>query len=210
MQWFINIGGTISSIIVILHIIFFLKYKFIDKSSTLKINIYSTLTEHYKEALRNNPEYVREYFLKTFPIDRAKIIPNEFISEKRKNILAEIILTNPNNLAVIVGSEEYDIKILNIYDSENNKIIPLEVQERRDTPNKNQEEIKKGQIILNKGDYISILTQEFGYESSQKIEIEVKGHKEIIVLTPNQRHGSINYIKAKNTIKSYFIKYVIK
>ena len=47
MQWFINIGGIISSIVAIIYFIF-LKYKFLDKTSTIKVNIHSTLKEHYK------------------------------------------------------------------------------------------------------------------------------------------------------------------
>ncbi|SUM14368.1 hypothetical protein [Staphylococcus epidermidis] len=44
-------------------------------------------------------------------------------------------------------------------------------------PTKNQTEIEKGQLKLNKGDYIAILTQEFGENGEQEIEIEVDGHK---------------------------------
>ncbi|EUH11046.1 hypothetical protein O791_02868, partial [Staphylococcus aureus M0059] len=36
--------------------------------------------------------------------------------------MAEITLTNPNKLAVVIGSDEHDIKILNIYNREGNKI----------------------------------------------------------------------------------------
>ncbi|WP_241958517.1 hypothetical protein [Staphylococcus equorum] len=206
MEWFINIGGTISSLVAIFYFLMFFKYKFVDKTTTLKVNIYSTLTEHYKEALSSNPEDVRKYFLKTFPINETQIIPNEFISEKRRNIIAEISLTNPNNLAVIVGSDDNAIKILNFYDSKGKIIDPIKVEEREDIPNKDPNVINKGQLNLDKGNYVSILIREVGYESAQKMEIKIRGHKEIIVLTPNQKHGAIKYIHPKNTIKSYIAK----
>ena len=93
--------------------------------------------------------------------------------------MAEIILTNPNKLAVVIGSDEHDIKILNIYNREGNKIEHINVNKRKDMPTKNQTEIEKGQLKLNKGDYIAILTQEFGENGEQEIEIEVDGHKKL-------------------------------
>ncbi|MDY3698800.1 hypothetical protein [Staphylococcus hyicus] len=202
-DWFINIGGVISSSMAIVYIILFIKYKFYDKNTTLKINVYSTLTDGYKHALKSSPEDVRKYFLKTFPIEVTSIVHNEFISEKRKNIIAELILSEPNNIAFVIGSDDHDIKISNIYSREGKVIKPLQIIERKDVPNKNPEEVRKGHLYLMKGDYVAILTQEFGYESSQKIELVVRGHKILYVLTPNLRIGVTNYINAKNTFISF-------
>lgn len=125
--------------------------------------------------------------------------------------MAEIILTNPNKLAVVIGSDEHDIKILNIYNREGNKIEHINVNKRKDMPTKNQTEIEKGQLKLNKSDYIAILTQEFGENSEQEIEIEIEGHKKIISLSPLQMSPNpTNYIEVKNNIKSYIIKYLKK
>lgn len=127
--------------------------------------------------------------------------------------MAEIILTNPNKLAVVIGSDEHDIKILNIYNREGIKIEHINVNKRKDMPTKNQTEIEKGQLKLNKGDYIAILTQEFGENGEQEIEIEIeiKGHKKIISLSPLQMSPEpTNYIEVKNNIKSYIIKYLKK
>ncbi|WP_235428930.1 hypothetical protein [Staphylococcus hominis] len=78
-------------------------------------------------------------------------------------------------------------------------------------PTKNQTEIEKGQLKLNKSDYIAILTQEFGENSEQEIEIEIEGHKKIISLSPLQMSPNpTNYIEVKNNIKSYIIKYLKK
>ncbi|MBM6176111.1 hypothetical protein RJB92_09225 [Staphylococcus hominis] len=125
--------------------------------------------------------------------------------------MAEIILTNPNKLAVVIGSDEHDIKILNIYNREGIKIEHININKRKDMPTKNQTEIEKGQLKLNKGDYIAILTQEFGENGEQEIEIEIKGHKKIISLSPLQMSPEpTNYIEVKNNIKSYIIKYLKK
>ena len=42
-EWFVNIGGTISSILVIIYIIILIKYILFDKTTTLKVNVYATL-----------------------------------------------------------------------------------------------------------------------------------------------------------------------
>lgn len=210
-EWFVNIGGTISSVIVILYIIILIKYIFIDKTTILKINVYATLTPRYKEALMNSPEKIKNGFYNRFPIDKTEIIPNEFIAEKKRDIMAEIILTNPNKLAVIIGSDEHNIKLLNIYNREGNKIEHVKVKERKDMPIKNREKIEKGQLELNKGDYIAILTQEFGENGEQKVEIEIEGHRKTISLSPIQMNKSAtNYMEFKNSIKSYIIKYLKK
>ena len=188
-EWFVNIGGTISSILVIIYMIILIKYILFDKTTTLKVNVYATLTEHYHEALTKTPEEIKNYFQNKFPIGKTEIIPNEFIAEKRK-IMAEIILTNPNKLAVVIGSDEHDIKILNIYNREGNKIEHINVNKRKDMPTKNQTEIEKGQLKLNKGDYIAILTQEFGENGEQEIEIEVDGHKNYIVISSSYESQS--------------------
>lgn len=210
-EWFVNIGGTISSILVIIYMIILIKYILFDKTTTLKVNVYATLTEHYHEALTKTPEEIKNYFQNKFPIGKTEIIPNEFIAEKKRKIMAEIILTNPNKLAVVIGSDEHDIKILNIYNREGNKIEHINVNKRKDMPTKNQTKIEKGQLKLNKGDYIAILTQEFGENGEQEIEIEVDGHKKTISLSPlHMNPNPTNYIEVKNNIKSYIIKYLKK
>jgi len=210
MDWLINIGGILSSSTAIFYILLFFKYKFFDKTTMLKVNIYSTLTEHYEEALAKDPEKIRNYFLEKFPIKRTEIIPNEFISEKRKDIIANISLTEPNRLAIIIGSDDSDIKILNFYDKDGNKITPIKTDDRQDMPTIKQEEINKGQLKLDKGKYVTILTQEFGPLSAQEMEIKIEGHKEKILLAPNLRHGASQYIQAKNTLYSYIKKHLTK
>lgn len=210
MEWLINIGGIASSLTVIFYILLFLKYKLIDKKTTLKVNIYSTLTENYNEALSKEPAEIRKYFLDKFPIEKTEIIPNEFISKKSGDIIANISLTEPNNLAVVIGSDNSDIKILNFYDENGNKITPVNVSDRQDIPTKKQDEIKKGQLKLDKGKYVAILTQEFGPSSAQKVKIKIEGHKEKIILAPNLKHGATQYIQAKNTLSSYIKKHFTK
>lgn len=206
----ILLGRTFTSLLGCIQILLLIKYLFIDKSTTLTVNVYSTLTDHYYNALKTSPDEVRQYFLKTFPIKETEIIPNEFISEKRKNIIAEISLTEPNTLAIIIGSDDYDIKILNIYDKKNNKINPIRVHEREDIPTKNQKEINKGQLYIHKGKYVALLTQAFGSEAEQKVELKINGHKILIDLTTDQKHGAKKYIQAKNTLKSYINKLASK
>lgn len=210
MEWFINIGGIISSIGAIVYFLLFLKYKFLDKTSTVKVNIHSTLKEHYQMALATSSEEVRQNFIDMFPIDKTDIIHNELISDKRKNIIVEVALSEENNLVVIIGSDEHDIKVINFYDKDNKKIKPFSIKERTDIGQKNSKKIQHGQLTLNKGEYISVLTQEFGPESSKKIKIEIEGHKSLVVLTPNLKHGSQKYLLVKNTIKSFIVKYLIK
>ncbi|BBD93670.1 hypothetical protein [Staphylococcus caprae] len=208
MQWFINIGGIISSIVAIIYFIFFLKYKFLDKTSTIKVNIHSTLKEHYKKALATSPREVRQKFLEMFPIDKTDIIHNELIAEKRKDIIVEVVLSKENNLVVIIGSDEHDIKVINFYDKDNNKIKPKDFYERTDIGQKNSKKIQQGKLTLNKGEYIAIFTQEFGPESSKKVKIEIEGHKSLIILAPNLKHGTQKYILVKNTIRSFISKYL--
>ncbi|EUT16493.1 hypothetical protein, partial [Staphylococcus aureus] len=81
-EWFVNIGGTISSILVIIYMIILIKYILLDKTTILKVNVYATLTEHYREALTKTPEEIKNYFQNKFPIGKTEIIPNEFIAEK--------------------------------------------------------------------------------------------------------------------------------
>ena len=210
MDWLINIGGLVSSLGVIFYILLFFKYKFFDKTTTLKVNIYSTLTEHYKEALAKKPEEIRNYFLNTFPIEETDIIPNEFISKKKNDIIAEIKLTEPNRLAIVIGSDDSDIKILNFYDKDGNEITPIKVEDRQDMPTTKKEEINKGQLELDKGKYVSVLTQEFGPSSAQKVKIKIEGHKKEILLAPNLKNGATQYIQAKNTLCSYIKKHFTK
>ena len=61
-EWFVNIGCTISSILVIIYIITLIKYILFDKTITLKVNVYAILTEHYHETLTKILEKIKNYF----------------------------------------------------------------------------------------------------------------------------------------------------
>ena len=107
------------------------------------MNIHSTLKEHYKKALATSPREVRQKFLEMFPIDKTDIIHNELIAEKRKDIIVEVVLSKENNLVVIIGSDEHDIKVINFYDKDNNKIKPKDFYERTDIGQKNSKKFNK-------------------------------------------------------------------
>ena len=209
-NWLINIGGIASTLTIIFYFLLFFKYKFYDKKTKLKINIYSTLTEHYRNALSKKPEEIRKYFLETFPMQETAIVPNEFISEKRKDIIANIKLTDPSNLAIIIGSDDNNIEILNFYDKNGKKIKPKSVEERQDMLTKEPKKIKKGQLKLEKGKYVAILTQELGPSSACKVKLKVEGHKVKEILAPNLKHGAKQYVTAKNTLRSYIKKHFTK
>ena len=76
-------------------------------------------------------------------------------------------MSKENNLVVIIGSDEHDIKVINFYDKDNNKIKPKDFYERTDIGQKTLK-IQQGKLTLNKGEYIAIFTQEFGPESSKR------------------------------------------
>lgn len=51
--------------------------------------------------------------------------------------------------------------------------------------------IQQGKLTLNKGEYIAIFTKNL-VQNLQKVKIEIEGHKSLIILAPNLKHGTQN------------------